>query len=742
MGGAVSRNTQYRAHMASEHERQVSRRDFVRVTAAGTVGLVFGLDPRGNIVASLKSRPARAELAPNQWIAIDRDGRVTIRAHKSEMGQGVRTSLPAIVAAELGADWSRVVVVHAEPGPAFRDMGTSGSGSVSDSWRTLRQAAATARHMLVSAASRQWSVASDECDASNGFVVHRSSNRRLPFASLIAEASQIPVPANVVLRPDAELTLIGQRLKRVDASAIVRGHATYGIDVRVPNMRYAVIARPPFAGASPRAWNADAARRIVGVDSIVQTPSGIAVVARNTWAAMQGRSALDVQWNGTPNPSLNSAAFLQQLESALGTGKRARVDGDPAAAFARGGRRIEAIYHTPFQAHAAIEPLNCVADVRDDRCEIWVGTQRPNGVKELAKTMLGLTEEQVTVHIVLMGGAFGRRIAIDHAKEAIELSRAIKAPVQVVWTREDDFAHDMYQAAQVNRMTAMLDDANRITAWKHEVADYHLSMFGEFDPKYDPAADGDPWGGFDSPYAFPAFECTLALREAPVPTGAWRAVTYPAAVFARESFLDEVAHATRRDPFQMRLDLIPSPGMFEGRSGARANGDRLRNVLRLAAERAGWSTPIGQRNDGRRWGRGIACNPYHRGTMVAQVAEVSVGRENDIRVHRVVTAIDVGRVIDRAGLEAQVEGGVAWALSAALKTEITFANGRAEQTTFGRFPVLRMSEMPAQEIVSVESGLGPFGAGEPPVPAVYAAVGNAVFAATGQRLRQTPLRPI
>ena len=720
--------------MTGEDERHVSRRDFVRVAAAGTVGLVFGFDPRGIVVARLSR--ARAELAPNQWIAIDSDGRVTIRAHKSEMGQGVRTSLPAIVAAELGADWARVVVVHAEPGAAFRDMGTSGSGSVSDSWRPLRQAAAAARHMLVAAAARQWSVVLDECSALNGFVVHRASNRQLPFASLIADASEIPVPTNAVLRPDAELTLIDQRLKRTDAPAIVRGQAAYGIDVRVPNMRYAVIARPPFSGATPRAWN----RRVAGVESVVETPSGIAIVAGNTWAAMRGRSTLDIQWSGSPNPALNSAAFLAQLESDVGSGKRARIDGDPAAAFARGGKRMEAIYRTPFQAHAALEPLSCVADVRSGRCEIWVGTQRPNGVKELAMTMLGLKEEQVSVYVMLMGGAFGRRIAIDHAREAIEVSRAINAPVQVVWTREDDFAHDMYQAAQVNRMTALIDDANRIAAWKHEVADYHLSMFGRFDPKFDPAAEGDPWGGFDSPYAFPAFECTLALREAPVPTGAWRAVTYPAAVFARESFLDEVAHATRRDPLQMRLDLIPSPGMFEGRSGARPNGDRLRNVLRLAAERADWSTPIGQRNDGRRWGRGIACNPYHRGAMVAQVAEVSVGRPNDIRVHRVVTAIDVGRVIDRAGLQAQVEGGVAWALSAALKTEITFANGRAEQTTFGRFPVLRMNEMPAQEIVIVESGLGPFGAGEPPVPAVYAAVGNAVFAATGQRFRQTPLR--
>jgi len=345
----------------------------------------------------------------------------------------------------------------------------------------------------------------------------------------------------------------------------------------------------------------------------------------------------------------------------------------------------------------------------------------------------------VTVHVALMGGAFGRRIAIDHAQETIELSRAIKAPVQVVWTREDDFTHDMYGAAQVNRLSAGLDASGNIVGWRHQVADYHLTMFGVFNPNYDPAADGDPWGGFDNPYAFPALDVTLAVLDPPVPTGAWRSVAYPAAVFARECFLDELAHAAKRDPLALRLALIPSPGIQGTGTRARPNGDRLRNVLQLAATRANWGKPFPTKTDGRRWGRGIACNPYHRGAMVAQTADVSVGADGDIRVHRVVTAIDVGRVIDRSGLEAQVEGGVGWALSA-LKTEVTFANGQAEQTNYNVFPVLRMREMPAQDIIVVDSPLGPFGAGEPPVPAVFAAVGNAVFAATGKRLRQTPLR--
>jgi len=723
---------------SAAEQSALSRRAFVKLAAAGGVAVMFGFDRSGQVIGAIATATRAPGFAPNQWIRIDQTGGVTIRAHKSEMGQGVRTALPAIVAAELGADWSKVQIEHAEPGPDFDDMGTSGSGSVSDSWTPLRQAAAVARLVLVRAAATRWRVAADDCDTENSVVIHRPTRRTLSFASLVADAARVPIPTNAPLRADTDLPLLATRLKRVDAHAIVRGRAMYGIDVRLPNMRVAVIARPPVRGVTAVRWNEAEARRIDGVESVVNVPSGIAVVARNTWAAMRGRVALAVEWS-KPDASKGSSEYLLELEAALDHGKVARHEGDAAAALRGAATRLEATYRAPFQAHAAMEPLNCVADVRDDRCEIWVGTQRPNGVKALAAKILGIAEDRVTVHVALMGGAFGRRIAIDHAQETIELSRAIKTPVQVVWTREDDFTHDMYGAAQVNRLSAGLDASGNIVAWRHQVADYHLTMFGVFNPNYDPAADGDPWGGFDNPYTFSALDVTLAVLDPPVPTGAWRSVAYPAAVFARECFLDELAHAADRDPLALRLALIPSPGIQGTGTRARPNGDRLRNVLQLAATRANWGKPFPTETDGRRWGRGIACNPYHRGAMVAQTADVSVGADGDIRVHRVVTAIDVGRVIDRSGLEAQVEGGVGWALSA-LKTEMTFANGRAEQTNYNVFPVLRMREMPAQDIIVVDSPLGPFGAGEPPVPAVFAAVGNAVFAATGKRLRQTPLR--
>ncbi len=715
---------------------RVSRRAFVKAAAAGSAAVMFGFDRDGGVIRQLASMSAPGVFAPNQWIRIDQNGRVTVRAHKSEMGQGVRTSIPAIAVAELGADWSSVHIEHAEPGPDFDDMGTSGSSSVPDSWTVLRNAAAAARMTLVTAASTRWRVSAAECDTENGFVIHGATKRRASFGSLVADVARIPAPKDVVLRTN--LPLIGTRLRRVDTPAMVRGTATYGIDVKVPNMRYAVLARPPVPRATVVGFDEAAARRVVGVSNIVRTPSGVAVVANNTWAAIRGRDALAIQWSESADASKNSQQFSRDLETALDNGRMARREGDFAAQMRTAARTMEATFFAPFQAHAAIEPLTCVADVRRDRCEIWVGTQHPQVVKSLAAKLAKLSEDKVRVHVMLMGGAFGRRIATDHAREAIELSIAINAPVQLVWTREDEFAHDFYGAAQMNRLSACMDASGDIVGWRHEVADYSLTMFGAFNPNYNPANDGDPWGGFDTPYSFPALDVTLGLLESPVATGAWRSVAYPAAIFARECFLDEVAHATNRDPLALRLSLIPSPGIQGTGDRARPNGDRLRNVLRLAAERAGWGTPLTPRNNGRRWGRGLACNPYHRGAMVAQIAEVSVG-ESDIRVHRVVTAIDVGRVIDRSGLEAQVEGGVGWALSA-LNTEITFERERAVQTNFAAFPVIRMRDMPAQDITIVESTLGPFGAGESPVPAVFAAVGNAVFAATGKRLRKVPLR--
>jgi len=721
--------------------RDISRRSFIEQSAAAGVVMLFGIR-NGRIEARTANGRATTVFAPNQWIAIDESGTVALWAHKSEMGQGVRTALPAILAAELGADWRKVVVRHAEPGASFPDMGTSGSGSVEDSWRMLRRAAATARVQLIWAASRRWNVPETECITSDGFVRHLPSARALPFGNLVRDAASRPAANAVTLRPDAELSLLGTRFRRVDTPNIVAGRAVYGIDVRVPGMRYAVLARPPVPGATVQSLDENAARAVPGVSDVIRTPSGVAIIASNSWAAIRGRAALSPRWSADKRVGASTEAFVDTLRHALETGKVSRLEGDFAAAERNAARSIESTYTTAFQAHAALEPLTCVVDPRGDRCEVWVGTQRPNGVKRLASEILGIPEEKITVHVVLMGGAFGRRIATDHAREAVEVAKLLREPVQLLWTREDDFAHDMFQPAQVNHLKAALAADGTLLGWRERVAGYHLSMFGPRDPNADPAADEDPWGGFDSPYVFPAMDLTLATLDAPVPTGAWRSVDYPAGVFARESFIDEIAHATHEDPLTLRLELLARKPNEPAHRNAARTGARLSQVLKRAAERAGWSDRRAWASDGRRWGRGLACNPYHMdGAMVAQVADVSVGASGDIRVHRVVTAIDVGRVIDRSGLEAQVEGGVAWALSALLYTRVTFVDGRAEQTNYNQFPVIRMKDMPAQDIIVVPNDdMRPFGAGEPPVPAVYPAVANAVFAATERRIRDVPLR--
>ena len=714
-----------------------TRREFLQWSSLTGAALVLGISSDGRLHAA--ETPA-ASFEPNQWLHIDAAGRVTIVAAKSEMGQGVRTSLPMIVAEELGAEWSRVVVQHAEPGASFPNMRTSGSGSVSGSWGPLRVAAAAAREMLVSAAATRWGVAASSCATERGAVVHEPTGRRLEFGSLVDAASRLGVPAEPRLKTAAQFRLLGTRVPRVDGHAIVVGKAAYGLDVRIKSMRYAAIARPGAHGGRIARWNADRARAVPGVRDVVEVSSGIAVLADNTWAAMRGRDAVVIEVAPGVGASGDSAAFVRTLEDALARGGKPAVRrGDVAAALAS-STRISAIYHAPFQAHAAMEPLNCAAHVRDGDCEIWVGTQAPNEVRDEAAKLLGIAPDRVTVHVMLLGGGFGRRLGVDYALEAVEVSRKARGPVQVVWSREDDLRHDMYQPAQVNRLTAGLDAHGMPVAWRHEVADFNLTMFGDYDPQFDPAADGDPWGGYDTPYAFPSLDVTLALSPAPVPTGAWRSVSYPAAVFARESFLDEIAAQTKRDPVALRRALLKSPGAVNLGPITVNNGDRLRAVLQLAAEKAAWGTAPRRPNDGRRWGRGIAINGYHQQTMVAQVAEVSVGTQGDVRVHRVVCAVDCGQVINRSGLEAQFEGGVIWALSA-LKGEVTFANGSTVEGNYNDVPVVRMREAPLVEVHIVPSTLRPFGIGEQPVPAVGPAVANAIFAATGRRARRTPLRP-
>jgi isoquinoline 1-oxidoreductase beta subunit len=719
-----------------------SRRDFLRLGAlGGAAALTLRFRWEEADVEIVKTTAAEAAFSPSPWISIDAAGKVTLTAHRSEMGQGARTALPMILAEELGADWSKIEIRHATPGPDFPDMRTSGSSSVVDSWVPLRKAGAAAREMLRAAAAARWAVPAASCRVGNGRVV-REGGQSIAFGDLVAAAAALPVPQDPPLKESKDYTLVGTRILRIDGPQIVRGTAVYGLDVQVPGLRKAAVARCPVFGGKALRWNAAAAKAIGGVREVVEIPTGIAVVADDTWTALKGRDALQVEWDEGPRANDATSTYWNRLEAALRAGGKAtRAEGDAAAALAAASRRLRAEYRYPFQAHATLEPMNCAAQVRPDGCEIWVGTQAPNEAQRDVAKLLGMKPEAVRLNVALLGGGFGRRLGYDYVIEAVELARRVPFPVQVVWTRPDDMQHDFFQPAALHELSAGLDALGKPVACVHRCATFHLSMFGPFKADDPEAYEDSPWGGFDTPYSFPALRVDYAPVEAPVPTGAWRSVGYPSTVFARESFVDEIAHAAGRDPVALRLELIPSPGTVKLRTVTLDNGDRLRRVLRLAAEKAGWGHPFARTRDGRRWGRGIACNSYHRQTMVAQVAEVSVGKQGDVAVHRVVCAIDCGQVINPSGLEGQVESGVLWGLSATLHGRITFAHGRVEQHTYNDFPVIRMHETPRIETHVVPSQVRPLGAGEQPVPPIYAAVANAVFAATGKRIRELPIRP-
>jgi isoquinoline 1-oxidoreductase beta subunit len=719
-----------------------SRRTFLKATGAAGAGLALSFYLPTEACADETPAKDAKEFVPNAFLRIGTDGRVTITVPRSEMGQGVRTSLPMILAEELEADWTRVVVEQAVPGPAFARLRTSGSGSVYAAWRPLRVAGATAREMLVTAAAARWSVERATCRAENGSVVHAQTGRRLGYGDLAAAAAAVPVPQNPPLKDPKQFRIVGTRVPRYDGPQIVVGSARFGLDVRVPGMKRATIARCPVLGGKVGRFDDRKARAVPGVRAVVAVSTGVAVVADTTWAALEGRKALEVTWDEGPNRAFASGAYREQLATAArGTGqgmpgKPTRREGQGAAALAGAATKLDALYTYPFQVHAPIEPANAVADVRRDRCEIWAPTQNPDRIRTDAAALLGLAPDAVRVNVTLLGGAFGRRLGIDYAIEAVEVSRAAGAPVQVVWSREDDTRHGFFQPASAHYVRGGLDASGKLVAWTHTKAGYLQNLFGR--PPADQLADPDfwqipSWGVYDIPYSIANIETAYVEVEAPVPNGPWRAVFSPGSTFARECFLDELAHAARRDPLAFRLDLL-SPGRTVQAGGLALDQGRLARVLTLAGEKAGWGTPLPKG-----WGRGVAANIYDGDTYIAYVVEASV-EAGRVRARRVVCACDPGAVVNPLGAEAQIEGGILFGLSTAIGGEITIRDGRVEQSSFDDYPVVRMDEAPRIEIHLAPGGDSPAGLGEPPVPPIAPALANAVFAATGRRLRALPFR--
>ena len=739
---------------ASGNLGRVSRRDFLKAGAVGSTSFLIGfyLPTRG-------AETADGNFAPNAYIEIHPHGDIHLWVARSEMGQGPRTSLAMILAEELDADWSRVKIEQADLNSKYGDQTTGGSLSVRSCWDPLRQAGATARAMLVTAAANTWNVPEAECTTRNSAVLHGKSKRQLAYGQLAAKAAALAVPKDIPPKNFKDYHIVGKKKDRVDGRFIVIGEAHYGIDTKIPGMLYAAVARPPVFGGrvktfdATRAQAAPGVRRVVEVAAVEMPPlfgeerkensghqhylwGGVAVVADSTWEAIAGRRALVVDWEAGGGAEENTDKQRATCaELVKGRGKELRKIGDPEAAFAAASKKVEAEYELPFLAHTTMEPPNCTADVRDGKCEVWAPVQNPGGLGAALRSALGLPAAAITIHVTLLGGGFGRRLNIDYGVEAALISRAVGAPVKVQWTREDDVKHDYYRPMSHHRLRAGLDAQNNVAAWLHHIA--APTTDGVYIGGEVPDMGGTELAGVGLPNGtVPNYFLEQSFLPTAVPRGYWRSVDVSWNHFAVQCFIDEIAAQTKQDPLALRRQLIATKQVPAGEGGDEkpVNLARLRGVLDLVAEKSGWGKPLPA---GR--GRGMAAL-YSWGTYIAQVAEVTVGKDGSVHVDRVVVAIDCGQVINPDMVQAQMEGGIVFGLTAALYGEITFEGGQTQQTNFNNYSMLRIQEMPRVEVHIVPSHESPGGSGEPPVPSIAPAVANAIFAATGKRLRRLPFQ--
>jgi isoquinoline 1-oxidoreductase beta subunit len=698
----------------------LSRREFLTAGAAAGAGLVIGFYlPHGN---------SHGTFAPNAYLKIAPNGKITIVVARSEMGQGVRTSLPMILAEELEADWKQITIEQAGASMLYGDQTTGGSASVRTTWDPMRKAGAAAREMLISAAALEWGVPRSGCKAKKSFVVHDASSQRLAYGRLVARAARLPIPTDVPLKQAQDYKIVGKPLLRIDAPSKVDGTAEFGIDFRLPGMKYAVLSRCPVIGGKVASFDDKETKKISGVGYVGKIgDSAVAVVADSVWSAMEGRRNLNVQWDEGPNKDLNSTAIFESLKkSAANKAVTLYSAGDVSKSS---GRRIEAEYQLPLMAHAAMEPGNCTAQFRGSKCELWAPTQVPQDVRDSVAQALGLDPDWVKVNVTLMGGGFGRRLEHDYGVEAALVSKAANVPVKVLWTREDDMRNSTYRPASFHKLSAVLDGQGWPMAFTHRIVAPSIS--GQ---KGMPTPNGvDP----DLPdeaaliYSFPAALLEYVMAETPVPLGWMRSVYALQAGFASESFIDELAAVAKKDPFEYRMHLLSKNEDIKYFDTVWHTA-RMRGVLQLAAEKAGWgkALPAGHY-------QGLACFGCFS-TYMAEVVEISM--ENDQpRVHRVVAAMDCGQVVNPSILEQQIKGGVIYALTNALRAQITIDKGRVVQGNFDDYAPLRMNESPLVEAYSVPSTEAPTGAGEPPVPPLAPALCNAIFAATKKRIRALPI---
>jgi isoquinoline 1-oxidoreductase beta subunit len=703
-------------------ERELNRRDFIRTGAQAGAALVIAVSlPGADALAGVTTGAGGAtddvaSLKANAWIQVDADGSVSVVVDKHEMGQGVLTTFRMIVADELEVELARVNLLPVPEDPAAweanggRFIFTGGSTSTRTSWEPLRMGAAAGREMLRSAAAARLGVPVDACVARAGAIVHEQSGRRLSYAELVDDAARLPVPPKPALKPNSAFKIIGRDAARVEGPEKVRGTAVFGYDVELPDMLIASVERPPAFGAVLKTVNDVAARRVAGVVDVIRIPQGVAVVARNTWAAFKGRQALRLDWDTTPATGLSSDALWTELATLCKQpGKVTRNVGDANAALARAARVVQAEYFAPYMDHIPMEPMNATALVRPDGVEVWVPTQSASASQQAAAGVAGVKPAAVKVHSLLLGGGFGRRFAADDVVIAVEVAKRVPGkPVKVVWTREDSVRNGAYRPLTYHSFRGGLDAAGNPVALLHRIGGVSDS--------------GTVGNGEENPYAFPNHRAEQHLKQTAVPTGPWRSVSFTHMGWVTDGFMDELAVAARKDPYQFKRAAL-------------AHNPKLLACIDLAAQKAGWGKPLPAGH-----ARGIAASSSFN-SHAAEVADVSISPDGEVKVHRVVVAAHVGTVVNPVTLAAQVESAVTLALGFTLRHGITVVDGAVQESNFHDYPVMRLDEMPAIEFYPVPSEEPPTGIGEPPVPPLPPAVTNAIFAATGKRIRRLPIDP-
>ena len=704
----------------------LSRRRFLQAGAAAGGGLILSLAlPLANVEAEAAAADG---FAPNAFIRIGGDEQIVLTMPYVEMGQGTYTSIPMLIAEELEVDLKQVRLEHAPPNeklyanPLLGVQATGNSNAVRAAWQPLRQAGAIARTMLVEAAAKRWNVDPASCRAQDGEVHHTATGRSAKYGELAADAAHLPVPENVVLKRPQDFKLIGTPAKRLDTPAKVNGTAVYGIDVRPPGVKIATLAQSPVFGGRVKTVDDTAAKAVKGVRQIVRLDDAVAVVADHMGAAKKGLAALKIEWDDGPHAKLSTEDIARELEQAtLKSGAVAQNIGNVDTAMASAVTKVEAIYQVPFLAHATMEPMNCTVHVRKDGCEVWVGSQAVARVQAAAAKTAGLPLDKVVVHNHLIGGGFGRRLEADGAIRAVQIAQHVDGPVKVVWTREEDIQHDMYRPYWFDRLSAGLDAKGMPVAWNNRYAGSSV-VARWLPPAFNKGLDPDTTeGAIDLVYALPNLHVEYLRVEPPgIPTAFWRSVGPSHNVFVTESFMDELAAAAKQDAVAYRLALLDK-------------APRAKAVLELAAQKAGWGQPLPQRV-----GRGVSLQ-FVFATYMAQVAEVEVSKDGAVRVRRVVCAVDGGTVVNPDTVRAQIQSAVVFGITAALHGEITLKDGRVQQTNFDTYQMVRMNEAPAIEVHIVQNSEPPGGMGEAGTSAIVPAVANAIFAATGKRLRKLPI---